>query len=355
MKVAIVYDRVNKFGGAERVLLAIRELFPKAPLYTSVYDSKNAQWARKFSEVKTSFLQKIPFAKNNHELLPFLMPLAFIAFNFDEYDLVISVTSEFAKNINVKNGKHICYCLTPTRYLWSHHGEYFGNKKLRRFLLPLINYLKIIDKRAAKKPDQMIAISTEVQERIKKYYKREGKIIFPPVNLTTTLKRENLPGYYLVVSRLVKYKKVDLVIKAFNELDLPLVIIGTGREEKKMKKLAGKNISFAGFVSEKDLAKYYMGAHALIFPQKEDFGLTSVEAQSYGVPVIAYKEGGAMDTVIANKTGILFDEQNVKGIVGAVKKFKKMKFNQKMVIKNAERFSKDRFKDEFLKFVKEVC
>jgi glycosyltransferase involved in cell wall biosynthesis len=370
MKVAIVYDRVNKFGGAERVLLALHETFPDAPLYTSVYSKENANWAKIFPEIKTTFLQYIPFAKNHHEIFAPFMLFAFSLFNFDNYDLVISVTSEFAKNINTKT-KHICYCLTPTRYLWSHHEEYFQNKILRFLYKPLIQYLKNADIKASKKPDEMIAISTEVQKRIKKYYKRESEIIFPPVNVlkfSSPKKFENLrtswpdlsnfssvrkTGYYLLVSRLVKYKKVDLAIRAFNELNLPLVIVGTGREENKLKKLANKNILFAGFVPENDLSKYYSNAKALVFPQDEDFGIVAVEAQSYGLPVIAYKSGGAMDIVNKN-TGVFFEEQNIESLINAIKKFQKMKFNSKLIMKNADRFSKDKFKKEFLALVREL-
>jgi len=334
MKVAIVYDRVNKFGGAERVLLTFHEMFPDAPLYTSVYSKENASWANVFPEIKTSFLQKIPFAKNHHEFLAPLMPFAFSSFNFDEYDLVISVTSEFAKNINVKNGKHICYCLTPTRYLWSGYEEYF-NFQFSIFIKPLINFLRRVDKKAAKKPDVMIAISTEVQKRIKKYYGRESEIIFPPVALDAQHLRagppvKNLNGYYLVVSRLVKYKKVDLAIEVFNELGLPLVIVGS-------------NIHFTGFVSEKSLARYYSNAKALIFPQEEDFGIVAVEAQSYGLPVIAYKAGGVTD-IISKDTGVFFDKQNKKNLIEAIEKFQNMRFSKELIKRNAGKFSKEKFK-----------
>lgn len=183
-KVAIVYDRVNKWGGAERVLLSLHEMFPKAPLYTSVYDKKNAKWAKVFPQVHTSFLQYIPFTKSNHEFLAPLMPLAFESFNFDNYDLVISVTSEFAKNIKTNSKTlHVCYCLTPTRYLWSHYEEYFQNKILKFFTKPVISILRKWDKKAAYRPDVMFAISTEVQQRIKKYYNRESEIIFPPCKI----------------------------------------------------------------------------------------------------------------------------------------------------------------------------
>src|SRR5258708_4834311 len=238
MRVAIVYDRVNKWGGAERVLLSLHEIFPEAPLYTSVYSKEKAKWVAVFPFVKTSFLQKIPLAKNHHEFLSPLMPFAFESFDFSEYDLVISVTSEFAKGIITQSQtKHICYCLTPTRYLWSGYEEYFGNTLSRKSANFLINYLRRYDVVAAQRPDLMIAISTEVQDRIKKYYGRDSKIIFPPVDIFQ-ISKKTLNEYYLVVSRLVKYKKVDLAIRAFNELGLPLIIVGAGSEEKKLKRLA---------------------------------------------------------------------------------------------------------------------
>ncbi|HWA51977.1 MAG TPA: glycosyltransferase [Patescibacteria group bacterium] len=350
MKIAVVYDRVNKFGGAERVLLALHEIFPKAPLYTSLYSPDGAKWAEIFPEIKTSFLNKIKFLRDKHEFLAPIMPFVFERFDFSEYDLVISVTSEFAKNVTAK--KHICYCLTPTRYLWSHYEEYFGNQTVRELLKPLILFLKDKDLEAAKKPKEIIAISTEVQKRIKKYYKREARIIFPPVNIYK-YNYKSKSEYYLVVSRLVKYKKVDLVIEAFNEINKPLIIIGVGHEEKRLKKLAKKNIFFAGQVDDKELAKYYKNAKGFIFPQEEDFGITAVEAQSFGVPIIAYKKGGSLDTV-NNKTGIFFEKQTKEELIEAVRKFEKKKFNKRVIQRNSKRFSKKRFKQEFLQFVKAV-
>lgn len=348
MKVALVYDRVNKYGGAERVLLALHEIFPKAPLYTSVYSPKEAKWAKVFPEIRTSFLQKVPFARNNHEFLFPLMPLAFRLFDFDKYDLVISVTSEFAKNVKVKKGVHICYCLTPTRYLWSHKNQYFNYPALD----PLIWHLRNIDKKSALNPHQMIAISSEVQKRINKYYARDSQIIFPPVDIKKIKSKK--AKYYLIVSRLVNYKKVDLAISAFNELGLPLVIVGVGREEKKLKAVAKKNIKFLGFVTEKKLADIYSKAIALIFPQEEDFGITAVEAQYFGIPVIAFKKGGALDTVIENKTGVFFNKQTKQSLVKAVQKFETMKFNKKSIISNANKFSKKKFQNSILKVVKSL-
>ena len=351
MKVALVYDRVNKWGGAERVLLTLHEMFPEAPLYTSVYDERKASWAKVFPKIYTSFLQKVPFVKSNHELFGWLMPLAFETFNFDMYDLVISVTSEAAKGIITKpKTRHICYCLTPTRYLWSHYDLYFKNNFLKFISKPVINYLKVWDKIAASRPDEFIAISTEVKKRIKKYYDRGSKVIFPPVSTPeVAIANHSRSGYFLIVSRLVGYKRVDLAVKAFNKLKLPLVVVGTGSQANNLKLIAGNNIKFTGEVSEEALIKYYQGAKALILPQEEEFGIVSVEAQSFGVPVIAFKKGGALDSVVEGRTGIFFLKQEVDSLVSAVAQFNQRPvFDRPSLVKNARRFSKDNFKKTIL-------
>lgn len=352
MKVAIVYDRVNKWGGAERVLLALHKMYPGAPLFTSVYDSKSASWARVFPKVYTSFLQKVPFAKSNHEYLAPFMPFAFRSFDFSGYDVVISVTSEFAKAIRTGRGTtHICYCLTPTRYLWSGYGEYFNNRAFGFLSKPMVSYLRKIDLISAKKPDIMIAISGEVKKRIKKYYKRNSLIVFPPVNLGFK-KKTSSNRNYLLVSRLdYGYKKVDLTINAFNRLGLPLIIVGTGREEGRLKSMANNNIRFAGRITEKRLADYYSSSRALIMPQEEDFGIVAVEAQSYGLPVIAYKKGGALDTVKDGITGTFFDAQTVHSLTKSILRFEKMRFKADNLFTNAKKFSLKNFERNFAKIV----
>lgn len=352
MKTALVYDRVNKWGGAERVLLTLHEMFPEAPLYTSVYNPKTAPWAKVFCKVIPSLLQKIPFASRNHEFLGALTPIAFENFDFSQYDLVISVTSEAAKGIITKPGTlHICYCLTPTRYLWSGYDLYFQNPIMRLISKPIVSYLRQWDKIAAKRPDVMVAISSAAKERIKKYYGRESKIIFPPVDLKVPWVSQVPREYFLVVSRLVAYKKVDLAIEAFNKLKLPLVIVGTGSEEWKLKLGSKKNIKFLGEVSERKLAELYAEAKALVMPQEEDFGLVAVEAQVAGTPVIAYRKSGALDTVVNGKTGVFFDEQTPESLALAVKKFDKCRFNPTELIHHAKNFSKERFKKELLKLI----
>jgi len=359
MKTAIVYDRINKWGGAERVLLALNELFPEAPLYTSVYDKNKADWAGAFPKIVPSFLQKLPLAAANHEYLAPLMPAAFESHDFSGFDLVISVTSEAAKGvITTPNTRHICYCLTPTRYLWSGYRHYFDNVGRRAVGGPFVKYLRAWDKAAAQRPDVMVAISTEVQARIKKYYGRDSEIIFPPTNSHFTppvaSHRSPVTGYYLIVSRLVKYKKVDLVVGAFNKLGLALVIVGTGKEEKRLKSMAKKNITFVSQLTDEELADYYQKCKAFVMPQLEDFGLAALEAQMSGRPVLAFARGGARDTVINGKTGVFFDRQGEEAIIEAVNACEKASFNSMAIQRHAKKFSKERFSREFLKLISDV-
>lgn len=347
MKVALVYDRVNKWGGAEGVLLALHKIFPDAPLYTSVYSAEKAPWAKVFN-VKTSFLQKFPFS-SHHELYAPLMPFAFESFNFDKYDLVISVTSESAKGIITKpETVHVSYLLTPTRYLWSGYREYFRNDWFRYLSYPIVLYLRFWDKIAAQRPDKIIAISQEVRSRIKKYYHLDSTVVYPPVMIGSRKISNPATEYYLVVSRLVPYKRVDIAIKAFNKLLLPLKIVGTGSEQGRLKQMAKPNIEFLGHLTEAELLRYYQGCKCLIFCGKEDFGLTILEANSFGKPVIAYKAGGALETVDNGKTGIFFDKANPQSLEQAVRKFGKMSFNSKTCIEKAEEFSFRNFKNNFL-------
>lgn len=351
MKVALVYDRVNKWGGAERVLLALHEIWPEAPLYTAVYHPQTAPWANVF-KVIPSFLQKFPLAQAHHEFYPWLMPLAFESFNFDEYDVVISVTSEAAKGILTKpRTLHLCYCLTPTRYLWSGYEEYFASKWFRLFTKPMVGYLRNWDKIAAQRPDGYLAISQTVRERIKKYYGRESEVIYPPVN-TDKFKVQNAKfkvkeDFYLVVSRLVKYKKIDLAVEAFNQLGWNLKIAGTGGELKKLQAEAGKNIQFLGQLTDEALLGYYQNCQGVIFPGEEDFGLVPLEAQAAGKPVIAFARGGALETVIDGKTGLFFNRQTPQALIDILKKFKSRKFKAEDCRAQAEKFNQSRFTREF--------
>jgi len=367
MKVALVYDRVNKWGGAERVLLALHELFPDAPLYTSVHNPQKASWAKVF-DVRSSFLQKFPLASSMHEAYPYLMPSVFESFSFDEYDLVISITSEAAKGIITKpKTMHLCYCLTPTRYLWSGYEDYFSHPLLRFISKPIVSYLKYWDKKAAQRPDVYVAISQEVKKRIKTYYNRDSEVIYPPVTLSTKKKlsaHEEKEPYFLVVSRLVPYKHVELAVRVCTKLNLNLKIIGAGSQEAALRTIAGPTIELLGSLTDTDVIRYYSGSYALIFPGKEDFGLTVLEAQKFGKPVIAYKDGGALETIIEGKTGTFFYPQTEKGLEKTLKRFIKENKSlsrvgyrrkyEKACIEQAKKFEKAIFKKQFLSFIKSL-
>ena len=360
-KIAIVYDWIDKWGGVERVLLTLHRMFPNAVFYTSYFNQKKAKWAKDLN-IKTSFIQKLPeFIKNNRILSFVFYPFAFESFNFNEYDLVISVTSSFAKSIiTLPKTKHICYLLTPTRFLWSHQKDYF---KKNVFNNHYFKQLKNWDTTAAFRPDNIISISGTVAERCLKYYKRKSEVIYPPFSIEywqkiesqmTNSKLQINDKYFLVVSRLEKYKKVDLVIKDFNKLNKPLIIIGEGTEEKKLKQMAGKNITFLSKISEAELGELYSNAESLIMPQEEDFGFVSLEAQFFSCPVIAYKKGGANETIIDEKTGIFFDNQNEKSLIKAIERFNRIEYNlknqsKKIRLENVARFSEQKFISSFMK------
>jgi glycosyltransferase involved in cell wall biosynthesis len=344
-------------GGAERVLLALHKIFPNAPLFTSVHSKEGAPWSDTF-DVRPSFLQNLKIMREHNEMLALLMPIAFESFNFDEFDLVISITSESANGIITKPGTyHICYCLTPTRYLWSGYDDYFRGRFLRATSTPALKYLRRWDKLSSHRPDGYIAISTEVKNRIKKYYEKDSEIIFPPIMIdkkpSRNVKQED---FYLLVSRLSRlsyYKKVDLAIEAFNKTGFKLKIVGTGPMMKDLKKNSKKNIEFLGELTDKELAYYYERCKALVFPGFEDFGLVMAEAQYFGRPVIAYGAGGALDIVKDGKTGKLFKEQSVEAIVSALKSFDESSYNKRDIIRNSERFTFEKFKSDFDKYLKQ--
>ena len=364
MKIALVYDRVNKFGGAERILLTLHKIYPQAPLYTAVYDSKGAPWAKDF-KVIPSFLQKFPLAKKHHEFYPCLTPLAFESFSFDSFDVVISVTSAEAKGIITKPSTlHICYCLTPTRYLWSGchhysaHPRYgFFNPLAKLFIKPVLSCFRSWDHIASQRVDQYLTISENVKRRIKKYYGRESEVIYPPVDTKKFKARGSRleaqkEDFFLIVSRLVSYKRIDIAVKAFNKLGLPLIIIGNGTERKYLERIAFENIKFLGQnLTDEEVLSYYQSCRALIFPGEEDLGLVSLETQACGKPVTAFKKGGALETIIEGKTGEFFYPQTPEALIKIVSKFDQTKYNSKACRKNALRFDKKIFQKKFKEVV----
>lgn len=345
MKIALVYDRVNSWGGAERVLLLLHRMFPDAPLYTSVYNAHTAGWAKEIA-IHASVLSRIPFLRSRHQWLAPFMPMIFESFDFSGYDVVISVTSEAAKGVIVRPPtRHLCICLTPTRYLWSGHSFYFP-RWLSILLYPLIGYLRAWDWLAAQRP-QMIGISQEVVKRIKRYYQKDAALLYPaipPARTTSKTSPESEP-YFLVVSRLspfTRYKRVDLAVRAAETLSLRLVIIGPGNASfLQIKK--HNHVIIKGAVDEQTLADYYAHAEGLIFAGEEDFGLVMAEALSYGTPVIAYGKGGALEIVEDRKTGRLFKTQSIDALVDVLKDYRKSDYNKAYCIRSARRFSEERY------------
>ena len=355
MRIALVHEYLNQFGGAERTLTVLAEMFPTAPIYTLLYDEKATHGLFKGRAVTTSFLQKFPGAVHHHEWYPLLMPLAIEQFDFSAFDIVISVSASFAKGIITKPGtRHICYCLTPPRFLWGNSqqfGKDFGFPPLIRFASqPFISYLRMWDHLAADRVDEFWRISDFIGERVQKYYHQPSMLIYPPID-TTKFPVANVPtqGYFLMVGRLVSYKKFDVAIKAFNALGLPLKVIGTGPEINRLKRLARGNIEFLGQVSDNELARCYRESKALIFPQEEDFGIVPLEAMASGRPVIAYRGGGARETIIENETGIFFDIQTPEAIIEAVQRFSGKRFDYERCRSRAEEFSVARFKEQITK------
>jgi len=356
LKIALVYDRVNKWGGAERILLALHRIFPFAPLYTSVYDIRSGSYAKVFPKVVPSFLQRLPIARRNHEFFAYLMPFAFESFDFSDFDVVISVTSEAAKGIITKpNTLHICYCLTPTRYLWNDYDLYFKSPIFRLITYPIVSHLKRWDKVASQRPDIFLSVSKTVKKRIKKYYQKNSVVLYPPLddkfcNIEFTRKKGD---FFLVVSRLVSYKKVDLAIEAFNKLGWNLIVIGEGRQRSRLERVASRNIKFLPGLTDDQIISYYKRARALIMPQEEDFGLVSLEAQACGCPVIAYKAGGAEETIIEGKTGEFFYPQTSQALIDVLGNFglKHDRYRKEFFEKNIARFTFEKFRSRLLRLI----
>lgn len=357
MNIALVHEWLTNVAGSERVLLALKEMYSEAPIFTSVFDSNKAKPFAKF-DVKTSILQKLPLMRSKREFLVPFTPFAFEQFDLSKYDVVISNTSMAAKGVITKpNTIHISYCNTPPRYLWEANVDPRAQKGKFSFLRNKVTHeMRIWDRVAADRVDYFFANSKYIAKRIKKYYGRESQVVYPPVDVDRfeVAPPQDVKDYYLFVSRLINYKKCDLVIDAFNDLGLPLKIIGTGPDENILKKQAKSNIEFLGFISDEDMKKYYSEAKAFIFPAEEDFGIVPVEAMASGRPVIAYRGGGAMETVVDGVTGIFFDEQTPQCLINAIKNFDSKKFNPEKIKQHANEFSVDRFKDEFDCAVKKI-
>jgi glycosyltransferase involved in cell wall biosynthesis len=368
VKIALVHDFLNQYGGAERVLLALHEMFPEAPIFTLLYDKEKMRGKFKDADVRISFLRKFPkFLQKRHKwLLPF-MPTAPETFNLREYDLVISSSSAFAKGIVVKpRTLHICYCHSPMRYVWDWNEKYLveqGLRKSRRlFGRMLLNYVRLWDQVASHRVDHFIANSKTTQARIKKYYRRDSDVVYPPVDvsrveLSDASESSTLGDYFLIVSRLAPYKKIEIAIEAMNKLNLPLVIVGEGSEKyvKYLKRIAGPKTKFIGWKSDEDLKKYYKRARTFLFPGEDDFGITPVEAMAQGTPVLALRKGGATETIIEGETGEFFDDPTIESLADGVRRLmaNEKNYDPEKIKDRAKIFSKEIFVENIMKVIEE--
>lgn len=366
LKIALVHDWLTNMGGAEPLLLEMSKLFPDAPIYTSVYDKENMK-AFEHLDVRTTYLQRIlpKFLRYKHILWPVLRAHAFRQLDMSDYDIIISSSTAESKAVKKRPGAlHICYCNTPTRYYWSHYEEFresfhFGvlNIIIKPFIPLFVRWMRRLDLQSVQGVDFFIANSNEVKRRIKKYYNRDSTVIFPAVNTKRFVKngskRQARKGF-VIWGRHVPYKRFDLAVEACTRLNLPLTVIGTGPETKKLKAMAGPTITFAGRASDEELERIAHQSEAFLFPGEEDFGISPVEAMAAGLPVIAYKSGGALDYVIEGKTGIFFEEQTVESLSGALSSFDQSDYIQDDLVAISEKFSIEVFVKKFLAYFAKI-
>ena len=371
MKVALVCDWLTNVGGAEKVLLELHRLYPKAPIYTSKYDPKGIDWFAD-ADVRTGWLQKFPTGLRR--VLGPLRQWYFSRLDLSEYDLVISVTGAEAKavksgkwlhangkSVKCPNGLHISYCHVPTQYYWQMYDMYmknpgFGvlNPLVRLCFRLLVAPLRRADLKAAQRPDYFVTISEYSREMIRKYYGREAVVIHPPVEVEDFASDSRLSDYYITTSRQVNWKRIDLAVKACMMTQRKLLVIGEGPEHNKLVKLAAGSglVEFLPVMKKEELVGYLARAKGFLFPSLEPFGIAPVEALAAGCPVIAFGEGGARDYVVDGKNGVVFKKQTAKSMADAIMRFEKCKFNREKVAKTAEKFAAKRFDKEMKDFVK---
>jgi len=357
VRVALVHDYlVQGLRGAERVLAVLHEMWPEAPVYTLVYDAEAmgpcfADW-----DIRTSFLQRTPGGVKHYQKLFALMPAAVEHLRLQEYDLLISDSSAWVKSARQRtDAVHVCYCYSPARFLWHWSDEYVAtlpaNPLVKGLARAAIPRLRRWDKRTAQRPTHYVAISETVRDRIRRYWDREAEVINPPVDTACFAPEDCDEDYYLAVAALNAYKKVDLAVTAFTELGKPLVVIGDGPMRRQIEQTAGPTVRLVGKVSEDELRRYYARCRAFVMPQEEDFGLAPVEAMSAGRPVIAYAAGGALETVVADETGVFFREQTPQSLAEAVRRFETLSLDKARCRARALEFDTERFKQRFADFV----
>lgn len=358
MKLALVHDWLNQIGGAEDVLEHLVSYYPDAPIYTGMYAPDLMPPAYQTWDIRTNWLDRLPGIYTHHQRYLPLYPLAWRSTNLAEYDVVLSNKSGFCHGAKTgPNTLHICYCLAPTRYIWNLSAyldrENFGTSiRLASKLVALL--YRRWDYAAAQRVNHFIAISTEIQQRIKRYYHRDSTIIYPPIETDRFVPSAITEDYFLIVSRLIPYKRIDLAVQACTELGLPLIIGGKGRDRERLEAMAGPTVKFLGYVPDEDLPDLYARCRAFIFPGLEDFGITPVQAQAAGRPVIAFKGGGALDTVLPGQTGVFFEEQSVASLKNALQSFDAGAYDPAEIRTHALRFSSAVFQKAITEYIEQA-
>jgi glycosyltransferase involved in cell wall biosynthesis len=354
-RIAFILDALPAVGGGEKTLFAALEVFPQAEVFTLVYN-KNAFWNTPIAdkEIITSYLDRLPFAQAHHRLLLPLMPQAIERFDLCQYDIVVSFSYAVAHGVRVSDGtRHISYTYTPMRYAWSDINLDGTHSRKNPFVNLVMENFRTWDQAAASRVHEFAAISHGVAERIQTAYRREARVIYPPVEIERFSANGQRGKFYVTLSRLVPHKRIDLIIEAFAQLRLPLKIIGEGPERKRLQKRATSNVEFLGYQSEEAVAQLLKNARGFVCAAEEDFGIAIVEAQAAGCPVVAYRGGGALETVIDGVTGLFFQEQSKASLTGAILRFENLSrcFDSRDLVNNAQRFSKTRFMRSFQEFV----
>ncbi len=359
MKIAIVHDWLNQIGGAENVLEVLVSMFPQAPVFTTIYAPALMPPEYRTWDIRTSWLNRAPGIHRHHQPYLPLYPAAVQSLDLRGYDVILSNKSGFIHGVKTTSQQtHLCYCLAPTRYVWNYQRyaqrEHLG-KAVNLVLAPIVAALQRWDYRAAQRVNHFCAISTDIQKRIKKYYHRASNIIAPPVN-TERFKPVAHPTetYYFILSRLIPYKRIALAVRAFSQMGKRLIIAGEGRDRKTLEAMAGPTVTFTGRLPWDEVAQLMANCKAFVFPGYEDFGITPVEAQAAGRPVIAFGAGGALDTVLEGETGVFFHEQTVESLIEAVQRLEASHFDSHHVRQHAERFGVERFKQEIQLWIETV-
>ncbi|MDP3975712.1 MAG: glycosyltransferase [bacterium] len=362
MKVALVHDFLFKLGGAERVLKELANLYPQAPIYTLIYDEEKCGQMFPRKRVVESKLKKYPrFLQKRPQLLLGKMPEAIEDFDFSEFDLVISSSGAFSHGIiTPPRTKHLCYCHSPMRYAWDYTHEYLAEKKLswwKELLARLtLHQVRQWDRVAADRPDAYLANSKHVAKRLRKYFQTEAEVLYPPVDIDRFYPHGESGEYFLMISALSPFKKVDLAVSAFNKMGKPLLVIGDGEQRQALEALVGPTVEILGRKTDEEVRRYLQNCRALVFPGEEDFGIAPVEAMACGKPVIAYGKGGVLESVVDGITGVFFEELTVAALEDAVARFYQIErsLDRDIIRKRAEEFGREQFVEGVKQAVKKL-